>query len=410
MKNNNHTLPHKFVPCPNCGQVGMDILYEIQDIPVNSVRVHHTREEAVEYPRGDLRLGLCRSCGFISNIAYRPGQERYEDEYESTQSYSPTFSEYSQKLASYLIHKHQLYGKKVLEVGCGMGEFLIQICEMGNNHGLGFDPAYQDRLETKADVHFVQDYYSEHYQKHKADFLVCKMTLEHIHQTGQFLRLFQLAAQHNPGLELFIQVPDISRILSEYAFWDIYYEHVSYFYPGALIHLLQSNGFEIINCWQGYQDQYLLITGRAVEKINTPPDESNQLQDHLQRSRDFSHHIQHVVRSCRDRLSCWIEEGQKIVLWGAGSKGVAFLTTLDVEGGIEFCVDINPHKQNTYMSGTGQKIVSPEHLIAYRPDTVIVMNPIYVHEIQKKIINFHLFPRVISVNELNQPQDILYRL
>ena len=63
----------------------------------------------------------------------------------------------------------------------------------------------------------------------------------------------------------------------------------------------------------------------------------------------------------------------------------AFLTTLKLGEEIEYVVDINPHRQNKYMPGTGQKIVGPEFLADYRPSHIVVMNPIYCKEIQKDL-------------------------
>jgi hypothetical protein len=37
------------------------------------------------------------------------------------------------------------------------------------------------------------------------------------------------------------------------------------------------------------------------------------------------------------------------------------------------------------MAGTGQEIVAPEFLKRYRPDVVIVMNPVYCNEIQQDL-------------------------
>ena len=77
--------------------------------------------------------------------------------------------------------------------------------------------------------------------------------------------------------------------------------------------------------------------------------------------------------------------GRRAVIWGAGSKGVAFLTTLGLREEIPYTVDINPHKQGTFMAGTGQEIKAPAFLQEYKPDVVIVMNPIYRNEIQQEL-------------------------
>ena len=39
------------------------------------------------------------------------------------------------------------------------------------------------------------------------------------------------------------------------------------------------------------------------------------------------------------------------VIWGAGSKGVSFLTTLGAGAGIELAVDVNPYKQDKWLAG-----------------------------------------------------------
>jgi len=58
--------------CPNCGSVGMSVFYELEGVPVHSVLLLPTREEALNYPQGDIALGFCRACGFIANVALDP--------------------------------------------------------------------------------------------------------------------------------------------------------------------------------------------------------------------------------------------------------------------------------------------------------------------------------------------------
>ena len=55
--------------CPACGSDAVRVFYETPQIPVHSVLLFYSRDEAMGYPRGDLRLGLCGKCGFMFNDA-----------------------------------------------------------------------------------------------------------------------------------------------------------------------------------------------------------------------------------------------------------------------------------------------------------------------------------------------------
>jgi ABC-type Fe3+-hydroxamate transport system substrate-binding protein len=98
-----------------------------------------------------------------------------------------------------------------------------------------------------------------------------------------------------------------------------------------------------------------------------------------------------------DRLEQYKKDGKKVVLWGSGSKGVSFLTTLKIPDNVEYAVDINPYRKGYFMSGTGQEIVSPEFLKDYKPDVVIVMNGIYCDEIGKDLKNLGLDPEIVAL-------------
>ena len=59
------------------------------------------------------------------------------------------------------------------------------------------------------------------------------------------------------------------------------------------------------------------------------------------------------------------------------------MTTLKIQDEIQYIVDINPHRHGKFIPGVGKQIVSPESLKDYKPETIIVMNPIYCNEIKK---------------------------
>src|SRR5512140_3173246 len=113
--------------CPNCSGSRYETFYEVKEVPVFSVRLLETRESALGCPRGELRLAGCRECGFIWNAAFDPPANPYSSGYEATQSYSPTFDAFAGRLARGLLERHDLRGKTVLEIGCGMGEFLVRV-------------------------------------------------------------------------------------------------------------------------------------------------------------------------------------------------------------------------------------------------------------------------------------------
>ncbi len=51
-------------------------------------------------------------------------------------------------------------------------------------------------------------------------------------------------------------------------------------------------------------------------------------------------------------------------------------------------------------AGTGQEIVLPEFLKEYRPDTAIVMNPIYIPEIQAKLDELGVPTQLLSIESV----------
>ncbi len=376
-------------PCPNCLTGQLQGFAQLGKSPAHSVLLLDSRQAALDYPQGQIELGFCARCSFIGNTVFEPSLHEYSAAYEATQAYSETFNAFHRGLAERLVRQHDLHGKRIIEIGCGQGEFLELLGQLGNNQCLGFDPAYRGEAEAEpasSQVAVVPDFYGQQYAQHQADFVCCKMTLEHLHEPARFARSLQASLQHQPEAVLFIQVPNATRVLRETAFWDVYYEHCCYFTAPSLIQLFAEAGFRVLRVETDYNGQYLMLEadGRVGEMpAGVAPwpsgDEVSRLVD------AFSDALVSQVAEWHARLAELRRHNRRVVLWGGGSKAVAFLNTLGVCEQIPYAVDINPRKHGCYLAGTGQEVVAPERLQAYRPDVVIVMNAIYTGEIERDL-------------------------
>jgi SAM-dependent methyltransferase len=387
--------------CQNCGAKAMSAFYEAKDVPVHSCQILPTQHQALTFPRGSIVLTFCKKCGFISNVAFDSSKLDYSSIYEDQQCFSPTFNAFGHDLAKRLIEKYDLHNKSILEIGCGKGDFLALLCELGHNSGVGIDPAYvEGRIDSEAShrLEFIRDCYSERYANYHGDLVCCRHTLEHIHDTKAFVETVRAAIGNRLNTIVFFEVPDIIRVLRELAFWDIYYEHCSYFSPGSLARLFRSCKFEVTDLSKDFDDQYLLIEAKPVNHVS---EKAHELEENVE---DLAELVSYFSTHCHDKLDQWKDrlqqiqaDGRRAVIWGSGSKCVAFVTTLGLKDEVEYVIDINPYRHGKFIPGGGHKIMPPQFLRQYKPDVVIVMNPIYRVEIQQTLDNMKVDAEAVSV-------------
>ena len=409
MKSNNDVSQRRCA-CPSCKSADMRLFHEITNIPVNSVMNCYTREDALAFPRGDLALGFCHKCGFIWNTRFDPDSVRYSSDCEESQGYSPTFSAFAKDLAQYLVDKYKLNGKRIIEIGCGKGEFLKLICALGRNQGIGIDPAYVSgrNLGPEADenVEFIRDYYSEKYSTYQGDLICCRMTLEHISDTGELIASIRRSIGDKVDTIVFFQVPDVTRILKNCSFEDIYYEHCSYFSPGSLARLFQNNGLEIVDLKTVFDEQYILLEAKPLHLAR---DSRHPLRENVDAIDGLVAHFEarlpEVLRHWEYQFDQFNRAEKRVVIWGGGSKGVAFLHAIKQTDTIKYVVDINPFRQQTFMAGSGQRIISPADLQEYRPDVVLIMNAVYREEIQRELNQMKLNPFVTTLEIPETPDN-----
>lgn len=394
-------------PCPVCLTSSTAEVLRFSPVPIYCNVLHASRNAALNAPRGDFALRFCPTCGHLFNAAFDPSLVEYQGDYENSLHFSPRFQAYATELATSLVARHDLHGKQVTEIACGQGDFLHLLCTLGANRGLGFDPGHvpgRSDLGGGAEISFVQDYWREQ-PGWEADLVVCRHALEHLPQPGTLLAGLRRAIGER-STALYFEVPDARFTLDGLGIWDLIYEHCGYFTPYSLAAVFRRAGFALDSIESAFGGQFLGVHARptaspsgvvpsglegggtahaAVYQIPLPlaaAGPPGELEPDLSlRVERFAAAYRAKVVSWRLRLVELRRQGRRTALWGAGSKGVSFINTLDVGEAVAALVDLNPHKQGRFMPGTGHQVLAPAALADHPPDVVIVLNPQYRDEI-----------------------------
>lgn len=387
--------------CPGCRRpVADDPFYRGAGVPTNSVILCATRARALSLARGDIALVCCPACGLIFNRDYDPGLCQYNECYEESQAHSAVFTAFHRELAASLAERYGLRNRTILEIGCGKGDFLHLLCRLGGNRGIGYDPSFvpaRTCAPAADQVTIHPSRFPKTYDGPAPDCIICKMTLEHIWDVHAFLLDIRQAIRPGQTPIVVFQVPDSEPILAENRFWDIYYEHCSYFTRPSLALLFQRCGFQVLNIAGAYDRQYLVIEARPADCPPAEPADKNATGRISALAASFAGEVARESQAWRDLLRARYQRGQRIALWGGGSKAVAFLTTLGLQDEVRLVVDINPHKQNAFLPGSGHLVAAPEELSRLGPDLVLVMNPMYLEEIGGRLRQMGLAPVVLPL-------------
>lgn len=384
--------------CPSCGSERLDGFFTISNAPIFSLVTVKSKEQALAVPRKNIELAFCNHCGFIFNRLFDTSIDYFSGGYEDQQGYSKTFMEYLRRISEGLIERYGLKGKTLVEIGCGKGDFLNLLVQINGGKGIGIDPAYEPGRQNNPSLTFDRQFYALAHGTIPAGLICCRHTLEHIHQTEEFLQLIRDSLGQRTDPVIFFEIPQIKRILEIRAFWDIYYEHCTYYSPGSLARVFRKTGYEILDLRLDYNDQYLLIEARPSL---TRSEKTFDIEESVEQLKilvtEFKAKIQEELRVWRSTLLGLKERKSKTVVWGGGSKSVGFLVNFADLDLVEYVVDVNPHMEGNFIPGIGKMYVQPKFLKEYRPDAVIIMNGIYKGEITKSLHDMGLHPEVFAL-------------
>lgn len=365
--------------CPGCGHRGLSAPFCLPRQPVVLNYRFRQADDAARLRRRAVTLRQCRNCGLVFNATFDIHAIPYDENYENRQSFSPAFQHHLDTLALGLTRRNKLSGGRILEVGCGKGDFLRLLCAAAKATGVGYDTSYEPREEPPG-LAFHKRYVSAADVTQPFDAVICRHVVEHVPEIGAFLRELRDIAAAAGDPVLVLETPRFEWIVEQLSLWDVFYEHCNYFPMAALAHLCCLAGFRVIRHRGVFGDQYQLLELRVAKSARRKPaaviapgiPAEAKLGAFSRRAR---RHLDGLAKKFSQAAG-----SKGWAVWGAGAKGVALVNHL--RGPKPRCVvDSNPAKQGGVLPGSRIPIVAPDDARLLRLGLIVIANPNYAREI-----------------------------
>lgn len=390
--------------CIACGHA-LSPLMTLDDMPASAQNIPAASELAEDHPLS-LTLCQCPSCGLVQ-FDTEP-VDYYRDVIRAgggTRTMTRLrHEEYARLLTA--MQEHHIRGRRIVEVGCGRGEFLRMWQNLAEDPegaaalardqardplsgqpnaaplhlvGLEHKPALVEEANAAADKKYrVYEGFATgdvRYPEGPFDAFVQFNFLEHQPDPCDMLR--NIGRNLKPQALGLITVPSFEYILRYNGYYELLRDHIANYTEFTLQKLLQDCGFELLSMDIVNRDTIEAIVRKA------DPDELSELH-YSGRLIDVS-----ALRDSYDRLSASVnahidhlsESHRTMAIWGASHQGFTLAATTKLGGRVEYIIDSAPFKQGRFSPASHIPIVAPDYAVAHPVDEILIVAPGYTDEI-----------------------------
>lgn len=395
--------------CLACDSSNIKLSLDLGNQPLaNSFETSPT--EQAEYP---LAVNLCHECYHLQ-LSHTVDPKIIYANYLYVAGTSQTLKDYSKWFASFVDQDIEHKTTTVLDIGCNDGTQLNYFKDLGFTT-IGIDPAQNIYSTSSINHTIVCDYFGPDVVSKvniPVDAIIAQNVFAHSPNPLEFLETCKkLMSNHT---KLYIQTSQADMVLNN-EFDTIYHEHINFFNINSMNELAKRASINLIDVIKTpiHGNSYVFIFSLSQSK---PYKISNLIANEkklntIQTYQDWSEHVEHNAIKLKATINEYIDQGYKVVGYGAAAKGNTLLNY--IRQPLNLIIDDSILKQNTYAPGTNSPIKSIEALYDYNKDDKILFIPLawnFFTEISQRIKSIRnepndLFLKYFPNIEINKPAD-----
>lgn len=375
------------IKCRCCSKSLQHLVVDLGLSPLceSLVYADQLNEPETFYP---LRVYVCDQCWLVQLHDHVSGREIFDDAYAYASSMSTTWLSHCERYTEQIAGRLALDKKSlVLEIASNDGYLLKNFVKRGIPC-LGIEPA--SRLATAARLQGIQvrdEYFGCELAQAlaaegmEADLMIGNNVLAHVPDLHDFIGGFKRILKKDGTITF--EFHHLLNLIEQNQFDTIYQEHYCYFSIIALqqafaMHDLRIYDVEQLPTHGGSLRIYVCHSQSAIETL---PATAHIVQreraaglNGLQVFQAYSELVSETKWKLLEFLIAARRAGKRVAGYGAPGKGNTLLNYCGIrEDLVQFTVDRNPLKQNSYLVGSRIPVYEPSAIDRERPDYILIL-------------------------------------
>jgi len=349
-----------------------------------------------------LKLYFCENCAHVQ-LPYVVDPHCLFDQYVYVSGTSPVFVNHFKDYANSVIDNYQPDKKDlIIDIGSNDGTLLSFFKENGYSV-LGVDPAIQISKEAnKKGIETINSFFNVKLARKiakiypKASIVAANNVFAHADDLHEITKGVKEVLTDN-GVFIF-EVSYLVDVYQKTLFDTIYHEHLAYHSVKPLLNFFKLNGMELIDAQRinthGGSIRGVAQLKNGPHKINKNVNNQVLMEeslglDKIETFQNFSSKIQNIKYQLKSILQELKSQNKKIAGFGAPAKATTLMYEFELNNEIiDFIIDDNPLKQNTFTPGLHIPVLDSTHLEKKKPDYILILAWNFADSIIDKNKNF----------------------